>query len=371
MRSFLVLAGSAGLAAAHGILDGAVVDGTYYPMYDPRLDNDYPGIKRITWGYPKTNAEGTGPVEQVASKDIACRFGPLVEPKINAVARAGSKITFEWTPWFGNHRGPVLTYMGLIPDEKTTVNDVNFFKIDELGYDKEKDLWGTDDIINNNSTRTVTIPSDIKPGMYAVRTELIGLHFSWRENKEKKTSGAQLYPTCIKVQVTGSGTATPPGVKFPGAYNWRDPGILVNIHYGPKRYITPGPAVYKGERNPPEGPVPVVKETGEMTGEEGKAYSVARIEHGKQLLKSVANDIRDGKTGLGGCFWEDGADPSTVKCTEINPTSPGHPYVGYAQPVNSPGYTETPGSAMKGNKPPPASYGNENGPNKRAVEFTG
>lgn len=41
----------------------------------------------------------------------------------------------------------------------------------------------------------------------------------------------------IEVNVTGAGTATPPGEKFPGAYGWRDPGLLVNIHYGPKRYV--------------------------------------------------------------------------------------------------------------------------------------
>jgi hypothetical protein len=41
------------------------------------------------------------------------------------------------------------------------------------------------------------------------------------------------------VKITGTGTATPPGEKFPGAYGWRDPGLLVNIHYGPKRYVCP------------------------------------------------------------------------------------------------------------------------------------
>jgi hypothetical protein len=37
--------------------------------------------------------------------------------------------------------------------------------------------------------------------------------------------------------VIGSGTDSPPGEKFPGAYGWRDPGLLVNVHYGPKRYV--------------------------------------------------------------------------------------------------------------------------------------
>jgi lytic cellulose monooxygenase (C1-hydroxylating) len=87
--------------------------------------------------------------------------------------------------------------MGLMPDEKVKVQDVDFFKVDENSYDPKTRVWGTDQLIKDNSTRTVTIPSDIKPGMYIVRHEIIGLHFAWHENKEKQTSGAQLYPVCF------------------------------------------------------------------------------------------------------------------------------------------------------------------------------
>jgi AA9 family protein len=81
-----------------------------YPAFDPRLDFDFPGIKRITWTSPKaSNLNGTGPVENVASPDIACRNGPLIPPTINAVARAGSNMSIQWTPWFISHKGPVLT----------------------------------------------------------------------------------------------------------------------------------------------------------------------------------------------------------------------------------------------------------------------
>lgn len=35
---------------------------------------------------------------------------------------------------------------------------------------------------------------------------------------------------CAQLKVTGSGAGTPgPTVKFPGAYDPRDPGILVNL----------------------------------------------------------------------------------------------------------------------------------------------
>jgi len=87
--------------------------------------------------------------------------------------------------------------MGLMPSEDVKVQEVDFFKIDQSTYDPKTKVWGTDQLIKDNSTRTVTISSDLKPGMYVVRHEIIGLHFAWHENKEKKTSGAQLYPVCL------------------------------------------------------------------------------------------------------------------------------------------------------------------------------
>lgn len=87
--------------------------------------------------------------------------------------------------------------MAYMPDEKTPLNQVDFFKIDESTYFPKTGLWGTHALIANNNTQTVTIPSDLKPGTYVVRHEIIALHHAWQENADKKTSGAQPYPLCI------------------------------------------------------------------------------------------------------------------------------------------------------------------------------
>src|SRR5436305_2051638 len=87
--------------------------------------------------------------------------------------------------------------MAYMPSEDTSVNDIDFFKIDEATYDPKTDAFGSDMLIAKNSSWTVTIPSNIKPGTYVVRHEIIGLHFAWIENAEKKSSGAQPYPNCI------------------------------------------------------------------------------------------------------------------------------------------------------------------------------
>ena len=90
-----------------------------------------------------------------------------------------------------------MQYMGYLPTEDTSVNDIEFFKIDQDTYYPKDDSWGTNKLIENNNTRTVTIPSNIKPGTYVVRHEIIALHHAWIEYADRKTSGAQPYPVCL------------------------------------------------------------------------------------------------------------------------------------------------------------------------------
>jgi cellulase len=79
-----------------------------YPAFDGKIDTkpEFAGaIKRVDYGFSK----GGPPVDNVRSDDIACRSTPLTTPALTAVARAGANITFKWTDWFTNHKGPVLT----------------------------------------------------------------------------------------------------------------------------------------------------------------------------------------------------------------------------------------------------------------------
>jgi cellulase len=110
MRQTLVsIALWTGLAAAHGQLREFVIDGTTYPAFDPAFDHDPKyNAKKVEWGFSKAKG-GVGPVENVNSPDIACRFQPLMEPGIEGVARAGAQVTFKWLDWFTSHKGPVLT----------------------------------------------------------------------------------------------------------------------------------------------------------------------------------------------------------------------------------------------------------------------
>src|SRR5688572_699550 len=76
-----------------------------------------------------------------------------------------------------------------------------------------------------NAGYNYTIPSCLKPGYYLVRHEIIALHSAWAE------SGAQFYPSCHQLQISGKGSVVPTTglVSFPGAYEANHPGIHVNV----------------------------------------------------------------------------------------------------------------------------------------------
>ena|ERR1700733_6378554 len=82
-------------------------------------------------------------------------------------------------------------------------------------------------------THSLQIPSDIKPGIYVIRTELLALHGNaLSPMKNTLVSGPESYPYCFNVEITGSGTAVPDGVTFPGGYKTDEIGLSFAPHYG-------------------------------------------------------------------------------------------------------------------------------------------
>ncbi|TFK45709.1 beta-1,4-endoglucanase [Heliocybe sulcata] len=218
---------------AHGNVDTVTISGQVYTAYQPYQDPyKNPVPDRIERAIP-----GNGPVEDVTLLDIQCngQGGTGAKPAaLVASAAAGDQMSFHWTDWPSSHVGPVITYMGAVPSNTDiteyapTGSDVVWFKIDEGGYENGK--WaGTDILTSQNSTWTVTIPSALKAGQYLVRHEIIALHSAG------SYPGAQFYPDCFQIELTGSGTETPVSdalVAFPGAYTADTPGIVFNVYNG-------------------------------------------------------------------------------------------------------------------------------------------
>jgi lytic cellulose monooxygenase (C1-hydroxylating) len=91
----------------------------------------------------------------------------------------------------------------------------------------------------NNFTTSFTVPSKLRAGNYVLRHEIIALHGAQNDN------GAQLYPQCINLKVSGSGTVAPSGgVPGTSLYSKNDPGIKYNLYTGQTTYPIPGPSLW-------------------------------------------------------------------------------------------------------------------------------
>ncbi|KAF8911200.1 glycosyl hydrolase family 61-domain-containing protein [Mucidula mucida] len=172
------------------------------------------------------------PVTDVTSADIACNAGAASSSGVCPV-QPGESVTVEMHQQpgdrscaneaiGGNHFGPVIVYMAAVDDATSAVGaDVGWFKVSEMGLD-------------NCGHYGFTIPSDIAPGDYLIRAEVIALHSASGAN------GAQFYPSCYQV----NRNCDPDTVSLPGAYDASDPGILINIYIQLDTYTVPGPTLY-------------------------------------------------------------------------------------------------------------------------------
>jgi hypothetical protein len=94
-------------------------------------------------------------------------------------------------------------------------------------------------MLEPNEGVNYTIPSCLKPGYYLVRHEIIALHNAY------KAGGAQFYPSCHQLQVSGEGNTVPEElVSFPGTYGEDDAGVLYS-QYNQLPYTMPGPNVFQ------------------------------------------------------------------------------------------------------------------------------
>ncbi|KAI9147252.1 Polysaccharide monooxygenase Cel61a [Paramyrothecium foliicola] len=245
MKYVASILGSAAAVAAHGIIETASIGGQNYEFYNPYQDPYMsPAPERISRTIP-----GNGPVEDVTSADIQCNgwtAGGVEGSKpapLHAKVAAGSTVNLKWTLWPDSHVGPSLTYMAKCPTagcaDYMPGDDTVWFKIQESGREGTSNNWGATPLMKEgNSGVDYTIPECIESGFYLVRHELIALHAAYAY------PGAQFYPGCHQIEVTGGGSTKPDDlVGFPGAYSPTDPGITYDA-YNPKEYIIPGPKVF-------------------------------------------------------------------------------------------------------------------------------
>lgn len=197
----------------------------------------------IGWTQDATDLGFVAPSDY-ASGDIICHKD-ATNAQSTATVAAGATVTMEWNTWPTSHHGPVIDYLASCQGDCATVDKtaLEFFKIDELGLISDATapgIWATDNLIANNNSWAVTIPSTIASGPYVLRHEIIALHSA------NSLDGAQNYPQCINIEVTGGGSDVPAGTLGEDLYSETDPGISVNIYLTSVAYTIPGPALYTG-----------------------------------------------------------------------------------------------------------------------------
>ncbi|KAL9097835.1 MAG: hypothetical protein Q9165_000161 [Trypethelium subeluteriae] len=243
MATFSIAAALLGLASsvsAHGQVQGIVANGEFYEGYSPSFQYSNPAPVVIGWSIPQDLDNGFVASSALQTDDIICHVN-ATPAQGHAVVAAGDVVELQWSTWPDSHHGPVIDYLANCNGACETVDKtkLEFFKIDGVGLVTDNPVpgtWASDQLIANNNSWVVTIPKTIAPGNYVLRHEIIALHSAG------SAGGAQMYPHCINLQITGSGTTKPTGTLGTALYKEADPGIEINIYQSLASYAIPGPS---------------------------------------------------------------------------------------------------------------------------------
>jgi hypothetical protein len=224
--------------SAHGFVSSIQAGGRTYPGNDPNNFNaQSPG-----WRATNTDNGFVSP-SAYGSSDIACHRGGSPSA-VHATLTAGSQVRLTWNTWPESHKGPVIDYIASCNGDCSRVSpgSLSFAKIAQSGLisGSNPGTWASDNLIRNGNSWTVTIPSNLAPGDYVLRHEIIALHAAGSQN------GAQNYPQCINLRVTSGGGSRPSGTSATSLYSPTNPGILFNLYTSFSSYPIPGPAVWRG-----------------------------------------------------------------------------------------------------------------------------
>ncbi|KAF2179518.1 lytic polysaccharide monooxygenase [Zopfia rhizophila CBS 207.26] len=233
------------LTSAHGFVRGVTTSGAWTAGSDP-VWYYYPAdSKPVTAGWDSLNQDlGFVSPSAYQTNDISCHKSATAG-KAYVNVQAGNNIQFYWNTWPDSHKGPIINYIAPCNGECTTQSSGNlrWTKISQGGLisGSATGTWVTDTLIQNNFTSSTTIPRNLKAGNYVIRHEIIALHGAQNDD------GAQNYPQCLNLKVSGSGTAVPSGgTPATSLYTRTDPGIKFNLYTSFSSYQIPGPAVWTG-----------------------------------------------------------------------------------------------------------------------------
>ncbi|KAF4551324.1 putative glycosyl hydrolase family 61 protein 7 [Elsinoe fawcettii] len=251
--SLAALAALVPFVAAHGHLDFIESGGKQYALTGPSWV--YGGSGAVADASWRSGNQDNGFIPSdaatLASSSVSCHKlngtdttkGALPALGAPVPVTAGSKLTVTWDQW-PDHPGPTLDYLAKCPgacNQLKNADSLEWFKIRESGL--VGGTWEAAQLSKNGKKQSVTIPKNIANGEYVLRHEIIALHGAG------SVGGAQLYPQCVDIAITGGGSLSPSGTTGNKLYTSDDPGILINIYNSLTSYDIPGPAFVSGIQN--------------------------------------------------------------------------------------------------------------------------
>ncbi|KAK4185661.1 glycosyl hydrolase family 61-domain-containing protein [Podospora australis] len=194
------------------------------------------------------------PVRDLKSPNLVCNTNGGKPAPSFVKAPAGASLTSRWFHFNPNdpndiidpsHKGPIITYIA--PFTEGNGAGPMWSKIDEQGF--ENGEWAIIKMRNNGGKVNFKLPSTLAPGQYLIRQELLALHMADFRGDQVEGRGAESYPSCFQVEVTGNGEAIPDqDFDFNRGYTYDNPGLFFNIHIPFDKYTPPGPPVWKSRR---------------------------------------------------------------------------------------------------------------------------
>ncbi|KAG9121281.1 hypothetical protein FRC07_002814 [Ceratobasidium sp. 392] len=260
---------------AHGFVDTVIIGGNKFSGPFPfDSKNAASPIRKISTTSPITSANDAN-----MNCGINAQKAALV-----AAAKPGDKVTINWKSQknknWGHAFGPIMTYLAQVPAGQTAdrfdTKGAKFFKIGQTGQTSGAGSAWVQASIKNGKSYTLTLPTNLPPGDYIMRHELIALHFA-----DTQKNGAQFYPACIQLRVSGGSASSKvisaQTVSFPGGYVAGDKSLFVpNLHKNNFVYSFPGPALFKSSG---AASVASAKSNSTKTGEPKRAVVVPAEHH--------------------------------------------------------------------------------------------
>ncbi|KAG9034530.1 hypothetical protein FRB95_013097 [Tulasnella sp. JGI-2019a] len=218
--------------SAHGFLRALDVDGKPHHGCTPGTGAGSSSAKTTVI----RTIDNTNPLhlsDPKISSHLSCGRGAATRgAPHHAIVKPGSSLAFHWDAGDGSawphNSGPMITYIadcGTAGCTKVDSSKLKWWKLNQVGKVSTPGNSWAQGRVHKGKHYTFKLPKDMPNGHFLLGHEIIALH------QADKRNGAEFYPSCSQITVTGGSRKKISGkaVTFPGAYKLTDKGLHINV----------------------------------------------------------------------------------------------------------------------------------------------